>query len=375
MEARASRQRAKDMLRQNIEPSLQRKAERQMAQFKYANDFKSVAEAWFQTNESEWTPRHATKLWRMLEIHVLPYLGVQPVAEIKARPLLEVLKKIEGKGATETAHRALWACSRIFKYAVVLGIAESNPAINIGDALKPNRGGNYPTIGLKELPAFLRRLEQVKAREQDKLAVRLLLLTALRTGELRRCRWSDVDFANAEIRVPKEIMKMREAHIVPLSRQAIDALLQLFRLSGHQEWLLPNQGWGRHPIMSENVVNNLIAEAGYKGRMVGHSFRKLFSTVLNEEEFHEGAIDRQLAHRKRSKAVQAIYNHAQYLKTRRLLMQWWADYLDSALRQSMTENSATARSGFATPWDPMRSSRGIRACRSIAINPEAKQAL
>ena len=306
--------------------------------FRHDNTFGFMAEEWFETNRSEWTPRHAKKLWRMLEIHVLPFLGRMPVADLKPRDVLAVLRRVEDQGATETAHRALWACSRIFKFAVVVGATEQNPALNIGDGLRPHRGTGFPVIEPQEISAFLRAADRVDARLQDKLALRLLMLTALRTGELRRCKWSDVHLARAEIRVPKEVMKMREGHIVPLSRQATEALAELHRLTGHQEWLFPNPSAGKHPIMSENVINRLIDQMGYKGRIVGHSFRKLFSTVLNEHEFNPDAIERQLAHAERRK-VRAAYNHARYLQTRRFLMQWWADYLDGRAVFQLSEAS------------------------------------
>lgn len=329
-EARELRDEAARLLKENIDPSAHRRQEKQKAIRQHANSFGAIAVEWYEANKGRWTPRHAGKLWRIIEMHLLPHLGKDPVATLKPREVLDVLRKIEAKGATETSHRALWITRRIFNYAIAIDVAEANPAQNIGAGLKPHVGISNPFIAISELPEFLKCLQEVNAREQDKLATRLLLLTALRTGELRRCKWANVNWAAAEIRVPKEVMKMRDEHIVPLSRQAVETLKELHALSGHQEWLLPNPWRGKNPLMSENVVNNVIAAMGYKDRMVGHSLRKLFSTVLNEQEFNPDAIERQLAHRERSKS-RAAYNLARHLQTRRFLMQWWADYLDSLL--------------------------------------------
>lgn len=327
-EAREEHLKAVALLKQNIDPSTNRRQQKLAVIRQHANTFGSIAREWYEANHCQWTPRHAKKLWRVIELHLLPHLKKEPIAQLKPRDILEVLRKIEAKGATETSRRALWITRRIFDYAIAIDAAELNPAQNIGAGLKPHVAAGHPCIELSELPAFLSKLERVQARLQDKLALRLLLFTVLRTGELRRCKWRYVSLVAAEIRLPKEVMKMRDDHIVPLSRQAIGALLELHALTGHQEWLFPNTRCGKHPIMNENVVNELIADMHYKGRMCGHSVRKLFSTVLNEQEFNSDAIERQLAHAERRKS-RAAYNYAKHLQTRRFLMQWWADYLDS----------------------------------------------
>ena len=327
-DARIRRQEAIDQLRVNIDPSSHRRQQKLEAIRSHENSFGAIAREWYSANSHRWTPRHSKKLWRVLEIHLLPYLKREPITDIKPRDLLAVLRKIEAKGATETSHRAFWIARRIFNYAIAIDACEVNPAQNIGDGLKAHVTTGHPCIDVGELPTFLAKFERLEMREQDRLAMRLLALTVLRTGELRRCRWTDVHLQNAELRVPKEVMKMREDHVVPLSRQATEALIELYSITGHQEWLFPNHYQSKHPVMSENVINNLIAEMGYKGRMVGHSFRKLFSTILNEREFNPDAIERQLAHAERRKS-RAAYNRALYLNARRDLMQWWADYLDS----------------------------------------------
>lgn len=327
-EARQKRSEAKDLLRRNIDPSLEKQSLRIAAVTQAENTFGSIAWEWYENNCHSWTDKHAKKLWRRLEIHIIPYLGKRPIAEILPRELLSVLKNVQSKGATEMTHRLLWICSRVFKYAVVIGATDNNPALNLSEGLKPHRTKNLPVISERELPAFLSSFRSVRARPQTKIAFQLLLLTALRTGELRHCKWNDVSFADAQIRVRKEVMKMRDEHIVPLSHQALNLLQELRTLSGHQEWLFPNPYRQAHPVISENAINVLIERMGYKGLIVGHSFRSLFSTILNEHDWPSDAIERQLSHTERN-TVRAAYNRAQHMTTRRQMMQWWADHLDS----------------------------------------------
>ncbi|MES2659478.1 MAG: integrase arm-type DNA-binding domain-containing protein [Verrucomicrobiota bacterium] len=334
-DARLRKIEAKEQLRNNIDPSLHKQFERQAAVIKHDHSFEAIAREWFETNQHTWTPKHATKLWRRLEIHVIPYLGSRSVADILPRDLLTVLRQVQATGATEMTHRLLWICSRVFKFAVVIEATQQNPALNLSEGLKPHRTEHHPVITVSELPDFLRAFAAIKCRQQDRLAFRLLLLTVLRTGELRHSKWGDVNFDTAELRVRKEVMKMKDEHIVPLSRQALTAFRELHKLTGHQEWLLPNSCPRINPVMSENVINLVIKKMGYKGRMVGHSFRALFSTILNEHELHSDAIERQLSHFERN-AVKAAYNRAQHLGIRKQLMQYWADYLDTSSRGRST---------------------------------------
>lgn len=328
-DARDKRIEAKALLRNNVDPSLDKQLQRQAAIERHDHSFETIAREWHETNRHTWTPKHARKLWRRLEMHVIPFLGWRPIAEIAPRDLLAVLRQVQAASSTEMTHRLLWICNRIFKYAVVIEVAQHNPAANLSEGLKPNRKKNYPLIDLCELPDFLRAFHEVKAGQLEKLLFRLLLLTALRTGELRYSKWTDLNLASRELRVRKEVMKMGEEHIVPLTTQAIDAFRDLHALTGHQEWLFPNSSTRKHPVINENSVNLLIKKMGYKGRIVGHSFRSLFSTILNEHEFHPDAIERQLSHIPRN-SVRAAYNRAQHLPTRRRMMQWWADHLDAA---------------------------------------------
>jgi integrase len=214
----------------------------------------------------------------------------------------------------------------VFTYAVVTQRVTINPAVSLRGALKPVVRSNHAYLKPNELPEYLKKLEAYDGAMQTKLSMKFLLLTFVRTGELRGAAWSEIDFDKAEWRIPAERMKMRDPHIVPLSRQSIAILQELKPITGNWQHVFPNQ---HKPSgqMSENTILYALYRMGYHSRATGHGFRSTASTILNENDFPPDVIERQLAHSERDK-VRAAYNHAQYLPERRQMMQWWADYLD-----------------------------------------------
>ena len=334
-EARERKVDAQRLLRDFIDPSAHKQQQKKIVAYQQRNTFYAVAEEWLDRNRGIWTPRHADRTWRRLENHVFPELGKRPVAEIKPIDLLWVMQKVESTGVTDTCGRVLRICSSIFRYAVVTGRVEHNPALNLKGALKPYRETHFPSLRAREIPDFLGALDRLKTSEQNRIAFRMLLMTAVRSGELRFGKWVDIDLEAREWRIPAEAMKMREEHIVPLSNQVLSLLERLKAITGHQEWLFPSQQGRVHAVMSENTINDLIERMGYKGRVVGHGFRSMFSTILNEHGFNRDAIERQLAHAERN-GVRAAYNRAQYLPERRTMMQWWGDSI-GARRDSSLE--------------------------------------
>lgn len=328
LEAREKRLAAQKLLQAGIDPSAQKQDDKRQAVFKAENSFESVAEEWHRTNRNKWTASHADGLWRRLALHAMPCIGRKPIGDIKALELLEMIRRIEKHDKTETSHRLLQSCNAIFRYAVLTGRIEYNPASDLKGALKPHKAENYPSLKPRELPEFLSKLAVADTTALNMLAIRMLLLTFVRQGELRRARWEDFDFAAKEWHIPAEIMKMRERHIVPLSWQTLALLDELKPISGEGEYLFPSQQRRRHPVMSENTINKVLRGMGYQGRLVGHGFRSIASTVLNEQGFRSDVIERQLAHAERNK-VRAAYNRAEYLSERHQMMQHWADYLDA----------------------------------------------
>ena len=333
-----ARERKSDSLRliaDGTDPSNQRKRDKLTALHREKVTFQLVAKEWHEMNVGTWSQGHAAETWGRLKNHILPSIGSMAIAEIEPLELLAVIRKIEATGATHMSHRVLQICGAVYNYAIITGRTQHNITIGLSKALKPHRQQHFPTLSAHELPGFFRAFADLVTSEQNRLAFKLLLLTALRQGELRYARWVDVDFVMREWRIPAGNTKMRTEHIVPLSWQAVSLLGYLRSLTGGSEWLFPSQCGYRHEVMSENTVNQMIHRMGYKGRIVGHGFRSLFSTVLNEHGFNRDAIERQLAHMERD-SVRAAYNRAEYLDARRELMQWWADFLD---RQMTVETS------------------------------------
>lgn len=329
-EAREKKIAARKILADGQDPSQVKKDIKQQTIENNENTFEAVSKKWHEKNYTNWTEEHANKIWRRLELHIFPYLGSKPIKDIKPLELLNVIQKIEDRGHTELSHKILQTCTVIFRYAIVMAKTDYNPAADLKGALKPHKTTHYPTISAKEIPNFYKKLELANTTEINKLAIKILLLVFLRQGELRKSKWEHIDFEAKEWRVPAEIMKMKDEHIIPLSHQTITLLKELHQFTGHSEYLFPSQHKQKNPYMSENTIGKVIKHhMGYDGKMVGHGVRALASTALNEHGFRTDVIERQLAHAERNK-VRAAYNRAEYLDERRKMMQWWADYLDRA---------------------------------------------
>lgn len=293
-----------------------------------ANTFEQVARQWWAHWKGPKSPRHADYVLRRLEADVFPALGARPVASITAPQLLAMAKKIEARGAVDIAKRSLQTCGQILRYAVAHGIAERNPAADVkpADALKPRKKENYARLDAREMPELLRKIEAYQGSVYTRLAMKLMALTFVRTGELIGARWEEFDLKAAEWRIPAERMKMRSPHIVPLAPQAVEVLQALQTVSGSRALLFPGERDHERP-MSNNTILAALKRMGYAGRMTGHGFRGVASTVLHEQGHAHHVIELQLAHQERNTTA-AAYNHATYLKERRAMMHKWADHLD-----------------------------------------------
>jgi integrase len=239
----------------------------------------------------------------------------------------------------ELAHRATKICGQIFMFGIVTGRAERNPAADLQGALKTAKTVNYTHLQEKELPEFLQKLEVYQGNRQFQLALQFLILTFVRTAEIRGAVWSEIDFDKAEWRIPAERMKMRRGHIVPLSQQALVILKELKLMNGYWQYVFPHP-WKPIKRMSENGILSVIYRLGYKGKVTGHGFRHTASTILNENGFNADYIERQLAHVSGNK-IRGIYNHAEYLPERRKMMQWWADYVDALTQKAKSKVNVT----------------------------------
>lgn len=327
--AREKLRAARSLLADGIDPALDKRQERQRKALLSAESFEAIAREWLVRRSPRWTENHAAKIKRRLERDIFPWLGNRPIREISAPELLATLRRIESRGAIETAHRAHQNCSQVFRYAIATGCAERDPAGDIRGALPPVKQSHHPTItDPKEIGQLLRAVEGYSGTHVTRCALQLLPLVFVRPGELRRAEWSEFDLEQAEWRIPASKMKMGAVHIVPLSTQAIEVLREVQPLTGYGRYVFPSTR-GRGRPMSENTVNAALRKLGYtKEQMSGHGFRSMASTLLNEQGYHRDAIERQLAHSERNK-VRAAYNYAEHLPERRQMMQAWADYLDT----------------------------------------------
>lgn len=326
--AREKQDQARKLLANGIDPSQAKKEARLEQTANVENSFETVAREWHSNQRLSWTERHSDYVLRRLETDIFPALGTRPINEIVAPELLSALRKIELRGAIDITHRAKQTCGQIFRYAVAIGKCDRNIASDLTGALKTRKKTNHACLEAKEIPEFLAKLELYEGDLQTKLALKLTLLTFVRTGEMRGAKWDEFDLSKKEWRIPAERMKMRNQHIVPLSDQAIEIITELKTSNGHREHLFPNRNMPL-TFISENTLLYAIYRMGYHSRTTVHGFRATASTILNEHGFRADVIERQLAHAERNN-VRASYNHAQYLPERREMMQWWANYLDNA---------------------------------------------
>jgi integrase len=329
MEARATRDDAKRSLAANIDPSIVKRERKRAAEVATGNTFEAVAREWHENWKDARSPYYAEQILRRLEADVFPALGRRPISELEPPELLDMLRKVEKRGANEMARRLRQLVGQIFRFAIVTSRAKRDPSADLKDALRatgePQRHRAMP---LPELPTFLQRLETYSGEQQTKLALKLVTLTFLRTTELRAGKWSELenfDENSAQWRVPAERMKMRLEHLVPLSRQAVAVLRELHTISGSSPYIFPSPSKGG--CMSSNTMLYALYRLGYHGRATTHGFRAVASTILNESNlFNRDWIERQLAHVERNE-VRRAYNAAEWMPDRRRMMQWWADHI------------------------------------------------
>lgn len=326
-QARALRDDAKKKLAEGIDPSLAKKEEKLVRDVQLNNTFQAVALEWHGTKVSRWSEGYASDIIEAFNKDIFPYIGQQPVNEIKPLVLLNVLRRIESRGATEKAKKVRQRCSEVFRYAIVTGRAEYNPAADLTSAMSGHESKHYPFLTVEELPDFFKALAGYTGSPLVVLAARLLILTGVRTGELRGAFWSEFDLEKAVWEIPAERMKMKRPHLVPLSTQALEIVQQLKVMSGQYPLVFPGCNDPRK-TMSEASINQVFKRIGYTGRVTGHGFRHTMSTILHEEGFNTAWIETQLAHVDKN-AIRGTYNHALYLEGRREMMQWYADYINA----------------------------------------------
>ncbi len=324
-QARSKAADARAKLAQGISPVDERREEKEAS--KVINSFEGVCLEWQATRKATWSEVYADDTKRLFERNVFPVLGKRPIGDIEPLELLELLRKIENRGANELATKVRRRCGEVYAYAIVTGRAKYNPARDLATAMQRFQRGHYPSLDASELPAFLAALDTTTGNIMVNLAVRLLMLTGLRPGELRKGEWSEVDFDNALWEIPAERMKARRPHLVPLSNQAIALLRSVHAVSGNYGLMFPGRNDASRP-MSDMAMNQLIKRCGYGDKLTGHGFRHMMSTILHEHGFNSAWIELQLAHVDQN-TIRGTYNRAQYLEGRRKMMQWYSDLITS----------------------------------------------
>jgi integrase len=329
-DAREKRREARKLIDGGIDPSQDRKKKKALSLENAENTFEAIAREWYEVNKSKWSQRYAEGVITRLENDVFPEIGGYPITEIEPPILLQAIRKIENRKAHELARRQLQKCGEIFRYAIACGKAVRDPSSDIKEALKPQVKGHFAAIDCKDLPDFLAAIDRNDARlyRNTQNALRLIMLTFVRTSELINARWEEIDFEAKEWVIPAERMKMKKEHVVPLSRQAIDILKDQKEIAGQWPLVFPSSVRPAQSI-SNNTILGAIKRLGYQGRMTGHGFRALaMSTIKQELGYRHEVVDRQLAHAPRNK-IDAAYDRALFLDDRKIMMQQWADYLDN----------------------------------------------
>jgi len=325
--ARTRREAARELIANGVDPSEERKAKRAERVARLENNFEAVAREWFEKNSPNWAPTHADKIIKRLENDVFPWLGKRAIADITAPELLKVLRRIEERGAVDTAHRAHQNCGQVMRYAVATGRAIRDPSGDLrGSLLAPKHRHFASLTEPVQVAGLLRAMDAFEGTFTVQCALRLAPLVFARPGELRKARWADIDLDKAEWRYV--VSKTKTDHLVPLSTQAVAILRDLHSKTGHREHVFP----GRNPRkpMSDMAVNAALRRLGYDTRteITGHGFRAMARTILHQElNFAPELIEHQLAHRVPD-SLGAAYNRTKFIEQRRAMMQSWSDYLD-----------------------------------------------
>jgi integrase len=347
---------AKRQLREGIDPTAAKKAEKAARIDREEGSFEVVAREWHAKQAERWAAGHAERVMGRLEAYVFPRIGAEQIRSLTGPQVLDVLQRIEAKGRVETAHRVKESLGAIFRYAVATHRATHDPSAALKGALATVKHKSFASITEPTtVGELLRAIRGYGGSDVVRLALQLLPLVFVRPGELRGAQWSEFAFDLADPpkgekpkhpepqwRIPAERMKMREQHIVPLSTQAVAILRELHAITGPDGYLFPSVRSKRQSI-SENTINAALRSAGYtKDQMTGHGFRHMASTLLHEKGYKSELIERQLSHGDRN-AMRAAYNFAEYLPERRRMMQDWSDYLDGLASGAKVVNIKAAK--------------------------------
>lgn len=326
IEAREKSLEAKKLLKNAIDPSTTKKLSKLTTKLELDNSFGSVANEWFEKQQKSWVESHKTDVKRRLKSNIFPKIGSLPINQIQPIQVLEIVRAIEKREAFDLSHRVLGVCGQVFRYGVASGRCLGDPTRDLKGVLTPHVKKNQNAVKSSEFPALMSAINGYGeiGQLQTQLALQLLALTFVRTGELIKAKWKEFDLENKVWKIPASRMKMKREHLVPLVPQSIKILGKLKEFSINSEYVFA----GRNTMycISNNTLLFALYKLGYKGKMSGHGFRAVASTILNENGFRADIIERQLAHLD-GNSVRAAYNRAEYMSERKQMMEWWGSYI------------------------------------------------
>ena len=324
-EARAMAETAKTQIAQGINPAAQKQAEKQQAQEAALNTFAAVAKEWHRVSTLRWKPHHAARVWRYMETDVLPHIGSLQLDEIRVSDIQALLERVMARNVGNTAEKIRQWIGVVYEYAAQRELTERNPAKRLKGFVEKRETVHRRALPLSELETFYRRLKEARIDPANRIALLLLILTFPRSNELRGAQWGEIDFQAAVWTIPKERMKMKREHKIPLSAWSLELLHELHAITGQGTQLFPSRtkigGY-----ISENTLNKIIERIGFKELTTLHGFRSLASSTLNEKGFNPDAIELQLAHQPSDK-IRAAYNRADYWQERVEMMAWYSGLL------------------------------------------------
>lgn len=329
-DARRKRDEARQVVEAGKHPTREKKAQKLRLMQEAENTFEKAARRWFELRDGNLNKKYHKQSLERMEQLVFPTIGPLPLNEITIPDVVRVIEKIGDRGTIETAKRMKQLISQVFRYAAQRGLCNHNPAADMRDILPSKEEKHHACVPMKEIPQLLKAIE---ARDKDfsKIAMQLLALTFVRTSELIGAKWEEIDWDKAEWHIPKERMKMKRPHVVPLAAQTIDILKDLHKMTGGKEYLFYSPA-SKSKHISNGTVLMALRRMGYERSMTGHGFRTMASTILNEKGYAPDVIERQLAHADKDK-IRSAYNRAEYMEERKKMMQDYADILDQ-LRKS-----------------------------------------
>lgn len=333
-EARYKRHEVRALLDQGVDPNEHKALQRQAGEEE--TTFEALAREWH--GKGTWVPKHAKNILKSLEDDVFPFIGNKQITDVTARNIVQIVEKVEARQAFDVAKRVCQRCEAIFEYSIGKALCEMNPASGRAKSVEAPERKNRPHLKEDQMGEFLAKLEDYHGKNYVRLAMKILVLTFVRPGELRGARWEEFDFDQALWSIPAERMKMKRDHKVPLSKQVMALLQELKAVTGKSDYLFPSLRSPHKPI-SDVTLLKVLKIMGYveDKKIVPHGFRHTASTILNEHQHHYDAIERQLAHVEKN-SVRRAYNHAEYMPQRQKMMQWYADHLD-ALKQAYLNKS------------------------------------